>query len=495
MGAFDTRVRGVGGNVYTTEGRTRIKITFVGYLVYFVHIWIGDLPGQNVILDMEFMILAGVWMDLADDRCASLTRLGSRLYRENVRSVTLERNLRIPVGQSEETASRITLSATEKLWVASGERWVPTVTEGPGRIRYLVISNIGEKILRLDHRLIVGMILDKDKVPQSPRLVSVGSRRYMGVMLDQCLQKLYKVPKKLVVQRSTYPIPRSILHRAEITGINQDLALILALETGSQTQTTDAVQIEVTSLSPEGGHSPTPLTILNADRSLSGDTGGGRKSESMPDQAPDRTCTKNIESKTENPNFQSEIKLASDEDDAIPTVDTRIQRTESTKLHDPSAEEAEPPPTDKIQRAMIRSTTTKVAISQPEISRTISLSFPKLRSQQLRKIEDLQVGNPGSTTHEETEKFRQIIWKKRHILIDMGNTLSPAVRGVFREKVADLIKELLAAEIIRPSTSRLSRLMIYPMPQINNPLEGLDKAWWYCPLDMASGFWVVPMTD
>ncbi|OWY99112.1 reverse transcriptase [Phytophthora megakarya] len=37
--------------------------------------------------------------------------------------------------------------------------------------------------------------------------------------------------------------------------------------------------------------------------------------------------------------------------------------------------------------------------------------------------------------------------------------------------------------------------MVYPMPLISDLLEGLDKALWYCSLDMASGFWVVPMTD
>ncbi|OWY92570.1 hypothetical protein PHMEG_00038377 [Phytophthora megakarya] len=37
--------------------------------------------------------------------------------------------------------------------MTGGARWVPTVTEGPGLIRYLVISNIGEEIQRLDHRL------------------------------------------------------------------------------------------------------------------------------------------------------------------------------------------------------------------------------------------------------------------------------------------------------------------------------------------------------
>ncbi|CAI5719702.1 unnamed protein product [Peronospora destructor] len=37
--------------------------------------------------------------------------------------------------------------------------------------------------------------------------------------------------------------------------------------------------------------------------------------------------------------------------------------------------------------------------------------------------------------------------------------------------------------------------MVYPMPLISELLEDLDKALWYCSLDMASGFWVVNMTE
>ncbi|OWZ03981.1 hypothetical protein PHMEG_00024197 [Phytophthora megakarya] len=183
---FDTSQRqecvGIGDNVYTTEERIRIKITLAGYLVYFFDIWIGDLSGQNAILGMDFMVPAGVRMDLADgsmrlpDEVGILLNGRKRLYGE--KWFSREAYESRSVGQSEETAARIKLSATEKLWVTRGERWVPTVTEGPSRIRYLVILNIREETLRLDHHLDVGMILDQDKVPRSPGIVSVGSRRY-----------------------------------------------------------------------------------------------------------------------------------------------------------------------------------------------------------------------------------------------------------------------------------------------------------------------------
>uniref|UniRef100_H3GAX5 Reverse transcriptase domain-containing protein n=1 Tax=Phytophthora ramorum TaxID=164328 RepID=H3GAX5_PHYRM len=41
----------------------------------------------------------------------------------------------------------------------------------------------------------------------------------------------------------------------------------------------------------------------------------------------------------------------------------------------------------------------------------------------------------------------------------------------------------------------LTRLMVHPMPLINDLLEDLDKVLRYCSLDMASGFWVVSMTE
>ncbi|KAG3199393.1 hypothetical protein PC128_g5298 [Phytophthora cactorum] len=159
------------------------------------------------------------------------------------------------------------------------------------------------------------------------------------------------------------------------------------------------------------------------------------------------------------------------------------------------------------------------------------------------KIEDIQL-DPTSNTLEEVNRLRDGIWRFKHLLIGKGNALPPAVRGVlcdidasgakpiaqkirkvapqFREKLSDLIKGLLNAKIIRFSTSpwaspiviiikknggdirlcidyrlvdSLTRLMVYPMPLINELLEDLDKMLWYCSLDMASDFWVVTMRD
>jgi hypothetical protein len=160
------------------------------------------------------------------------------------------------------------------------------------------------------------------------------------------------------------------------------------------------------------------------------------------------------------------------------------------------------------------------------------------------ELKDIQIPDPDGNTPEEVDRLKQIIWKKRHLFMGKGNALPPAARGAicdidvgnakpiaqrvrkvapqFKEKLADLIKGLLSAKIIQPSTSPwaspiviivkkngvdirlcidyrlvndLTQLMVYPMPLINELLEDLDSALWYCSLDMASGFWVVSMTE
>ena len=147
------------------------------------------------------------------------------------------------------------------------------------------------------------------------------------------------------------------------------------------------------------------------------------------------------------------------------------------------------------------------------------------------------MGDPGKPLSSDQEKLRQLIWANRHLLIGKGNALPPTARGAvcdidvedalpiaqrvrpvaleFHKKQADLIKGLLTAQIIRPSTSpwaspivviiqknvedirlcidyrrvnQLTRLMVYPMPLIKNLLQNIYKAMLNCSLDVASGF-------
>ncbi|POM74738.1 Reverse transcriptase, partial [Phytophthora palmivora] len=100
--------------------------------------------------------------------------------------------------------------------------------------------------------------------------------------------------------------------------------------------------------------------------------------------------------------------------------------------------------------------------------------------------EDLQIGDTNINTQEEIERLVQIIWKRKHLLIGKGNALPPAAKGNGID-----IRLCIDYRLV----NSLTRLMVYPMPLINDLLDDLDKVLRYCSLDMASGFWVVPKTD
>ncbi|GMF37492.1 unnamed protein product [Phytophthora fragariaefolia] len=224
-------------------------------------------------------------------------------------------------------------------------------------------------------------------------------------------------------------------------------------------------------------------------------------------------------------------------------TDSRTERVLQTASHDPEPETETQD--DEVENAVLVHEGSDLCAEELEAEMAI---LPDLSLTAEVKIQDLKVGQPTEVEPEvaarEGERLRQIIWKRRKWLIGKGNALPPAAVGVicdidvgdakpvaqrvrkfppqFKENVADLIKGLLSAGMIQPSTSTwaspiilivkkngvdiwlcidyrlvnsLARLMVYPMPLVNDLLENLDKYLWYRSLDMASGFWVVPMTD
>ncbi|OWZ19693.1 LOW QUALITY PROTEIN: hypothetical protein PHMEG_0006022 [Phytophthora megakarya] len=170
---------GIGDNVYRTEGRTRIKVTLAGLLVYFFHIRVGDLAGHESILGMDFMVPVGIGLDLVHGSISLPDEREATVYGDKARIMNLGQYLRIQPGESVELPLRLRASDHEKLWVIRGDHWVPTIGHGPGKVRYMRITNVGDQVLILHQDLRIGIWLAGDHVPRLPGFISVGSRSYI----------------------------------------------------------------------------------------------------------------------------------------------------------------------------------------------------------------------------------------------------------------------------------------------------------------------------
>ncbi|OWY99521.1 LOW QUALITY PROTEIN: hypothetical protein PHMEG_00029463 [Phytophthora megakarya] len=217
-------------NVYQTEEGIRIKATLAGSLVYFFDIWVGDLTGQQAILGMDFMVPAGIRLDLAHvsislpDEVRIQLSGRRQLYSDKAKIVNVGQYLRIQAGESVELPLRLRSSIHDKLWVTRGNQWVPTISSGPGRTEYISITNIGDEVFdhasRPTDRDLAG-----DHVPRIPGFISIGSRRYMEwqnlaleATTDTRSEEMeVKVPLVPAVERPEYKTPRAILQRPKAT--------------------------------------------------------------------------------------------------------------------------------------------------------------------------------------------------------------------------------------------------------------------------------------
>ncbi|POM79565.1 LOW QUALITY PROTEIN: Hypothetical protein PHPALM_2728, partial [Phytophthora palmivora] len=144
------------------------------------------------------------------------------------RLVTVGEHIQIEIGQSVELQLHLRMSDHEKFWVTRGDRWVPTVVKGLGKRRYLQITNVSDKAIILQEDVRVGIWLAGDHIPRMPGFVSVGSRRYMewqNLALEATVDgrsehdEILMESAEPMVDRPSYPLPRGILKRPEISQI------------------------------------------------------------------------------------------------------------------------------------------------------------------------------------------------------------------------------------------------------------------------------------
>ena len=121
------------------------------------------MVGQDAILGMDFMVPAGIRLDLADGTLCLpdevRVQLSGRrtLYNARVSDVKLGRYVQISVGGCTEVPLKRSTSEQWELWVTKGERWVTTLIEGIGRRQILKITNVSPRPLTLHEDTKIGM--------------------------------------------------------------------------------------------------------------------------------------------------------------------------------------------------------------------------------------------------------------------------------------------------------------------------------------------------
>ncbi|KAE8891462.1 hypothetical protein PF003_g24556 [Phytophthora fragariae] len=406
---------GIGDTVYSTAGRMRIKITLAGYLDNLFDIWVGDLSGQEAILGMDFMVPAGIRLDLADGSLClpdevRIQLSGRRqLYNVKARIVRLDQHLQIDVGDSMEVPLRRQTSDQDALWVTRGSRWVQTVSRGPGKALYLTITNVGEKKLILQGDERIAMWLAGDRVPRLQGFVTAGSRRYLEwqnlalqATTDAKVSEKYQRPERPdlpAVERLAYPTPRTILRKpsqgGDLSPGAQRLVLPVQMTTDVQDPEPGSDDSTPTSQSEDLEAAPSPDRDEQAEEKAAEEPGSRDTTEEICTASEDREEVEKPapEVAPSDPTHGEPVAEVT-----VPTEDEQMCYHEGGDLR---AEEVE------MEMAVL-----------PEV----------IQSTEDVMLEDIQVGDPTVNTAEEIDRVRRLIWKRRHLLIGKGNALPPPRR-------------------------------------------------------------------
>ncbi|ETI35083.1 hypothetical protein F443_18516 [Phytophthora nicotianae P1569] len=178
-GAETLECEGVGNSPYAMQGRTRIKITLAGNLVYLFDVWVGPpTGGQDLILGMDFMVPAGIRLDLADGTYCLPDEVRIHMYGrrppygEKIDKIEVRETRRIGPWRSAEIPLRQRSCDLMKLWVTRGDRWVPTFVLGPGKKCYLKITNVSDRVT-LRALAKSGVSAAADEIDDAPEVIAL----------------------------------------------------------------------------------------------------------------------------------------------------------------------------------------------------------------------------------------------------------------------------------------------------------------------------------
>ncbi|POM71993.1 Hypothetical protein PHPALM_11370 [Phytophthora palmivora] len=130
-----------------TEGRTKIKVTLAGTLVYYFDAWVGSLSGQETILDGTLYLPDEVRIHLAGQR---------QLFIANSRWLELGQDTASPVADSFEVPIYSHMRPS-KVVDRAGRTVGANTCQGTGPTQVLRITNLSDQPLTLLHDTWIGI--------------------------------------------------------------------------------------------------------------------------------------------------------------------------------------------------------------------------------------------------------------------------------------------------------------------------------------------------
>ncbi|KAG2808936.1 hypothetical protein PC129_g22687 [Phytophthora cactorum] len=209
-------VQGIGKGALTTKRRVLVKVTLEGRLVYEFEMWV--LPhnaGVDVVLGMDFMIPAGVLLDLY----RSTAMLPGETTLTLLKSKTMEAN---PVGRREPPEE------TNALWVRRTEKLIPTLLSNRrGDLAKVRLTNVADRDTTCDVFTDFVVWVPHGGLPREAGYVRPKSRRYKDWQVlayeglrDPTLLGLesehyerWAAAQPSLVDRPVYTTPTDILRR------------------------------------------------------------------------------------------------------------------------------------------------------------------------------------------------------------------------------------------------------------------------------------------
>uniref|UniRef100_A0AAV1UQ09 Uncharacterized protein n=1 Tax=Peronospora matthiolae TaxID=2874970 RepID=A0AAV1UQ09_9STRA len=419
-----------------TIGRTKIKVTLSGSLVYY-NVWVGDLAGQEAILGMDFMVPAGVRLDLADGALCLPEKIRIHLagrrpaYGSKIQHVTAEdQHVVIPVGESRKMKTAIG-GAKMKLWVARGPDWVPTVISGSGKTKYLQMTNIGDREIILPTHTISGLCTEGDMVPRTQGFVTVGSGKYkewQTLAYEATTDWVNELPKAQIgplVDRPTYVTPKCIVNRPydALKNIPPAISMVTQQAGDDDLQKADTV---------------------DNDREIETKIAMKRDHGTEREEQENRLSSLNVN--------LADNRAGMDRSEAT----QRSKEDKPSKIDE--ADSAEAPVYYHESEDLFAEDIEQHLAVLPEMS----------TATEEVTIDDIQIGDPDVPLTADQQRLRSLIWRSRHLLMGKGNALPPAARGAicdidvggaapiaqrvrpvapkYREKLSDLIKRTVGRQ-------------------------------------------------